>query len=50
VLIWQFFYIIVTGETHVWSREFTRKFVNHLRSWIEYTFWVRNERPEIIEY
>ena len=50
VLIWQFFNILIKNERHPWSREFARKFANHVRVWIEYTTWVRDERPEIIEY
>ena len=50
VLIWQFFNILITGERHAWSREFARKFANHVRVWIEYTTWARDERPKIIEY
>jgi len=50
VNLWQFFHILFTGRRHAWSQEFARKFANHFRVWIEYTFWVRDERPEIIEY
>jgi len=50
VMIWQFFHILIRNERHDWSREFARKFVNHVRVWIEYITWVRDERPKIIEY
>jgi len=50
VLMWQFLHIFVTGEKHAWSSEFTRKFIHHVVAWTEYTFWIRDERPEIIEY
>ncbi|MFT5180010.1 MAG: hypothetical protein ACI9GH_000493 [Candidatus Paceibacteria bacterium] len=50
VLIWQLLHILVIGEKHEWSRDFTRKYVNHLKLWTEYTFWVTDEQPEIIEY
>jgi len=48
--IWQIFHILFTGRRHTWSVEFSRKFVNHLKLWIEYTTWVIDKRPEIIEY
>lgn len=50
VLIWQSLNILIKEERHAWSREFAGKFVNHVRVWTEYTTWVRDERPKIIEY
>jgi len=50
VLLWQLLHVLFTGEPHAWSKEFTRKFINQVVVWTEYTFWVRNERPEIVEY
>ena len=50
VLLFQFFHILIKEERHAWSTTFTEKYVNHLKVWIEYTFWVRDDRPRIVEY
>lgn len=50
VSIWQALHILFTGTKHPWSVEFAHKFANHLRVWIEYTLWVSDKRPNIIEY
>ena len=50
VLIWQFVHILFTGKTHTWSNEFLGKFINHVVVWTKYTFWIQDDRPEIIEY
>jgi len=50
VMMWQLVHILFTGKTHDWSNDFLRKFIKHVVAWTEYTFWIRDDRPEIIEY
>jgi len=50
VLIWQFFHILFTGKRHPWSREFTRKYMLHYQAWFNFTFWVTDDQPDIVQY
>ena len=50
VALWQIVYIICTGTRHGWSVMFARKFAHHLKLWIEYTFWVTDEKPDFIVF
>jgi hypothetical protein len=50
VLVWQALHIFFKGELHTWSTKFTKKFINHVLVWTQYTFWITDEEPDIIEY